>query len=463
MAYEKFIKKDGKIYGPYIYHSKRVDGRVVSEYHGSGKQNNYSKFFILAAGVFILVAVLYLLAPEKNLGITGKTILDLDANYQKDKPLEGKIKLSLQEGELIPASSKLVLENNGKTFEYNLKDLTTEETTSGNFYVAGIQVSGSGDGYGIRGEREIYPEVYFTLSVLSEQTSSETSTETPTPEEQQTQTTEEPETAGILSTVSSFFLGLTPEITGNAIVELENEVQDSVSKEKPFSYKLEENQRAEIKPRSVRTDSKQLDDNEIQLEIKNGEAVVTTRYSEKDSGFGPEYIGSGKKEIEIDISKLDIVLEEGNLKIMVFDQNQELISLTTSLKEEGNINAETQVETPIQIPETTTEPETVVENKIPTQEEPLELTLEEKAILEDNFGNASLDVKEATLKNGFITVRYELGDYWIENSYDASLSNETFNLFMERDKVKWLKDIAKKLSQEEESEKSVEEFVSNLT
>jgi len=35
MAYKKYIKRNGKLYGPYIYESKRVNGKVVSEYHGS--------------------------------------------------------------------------------------------------------------------------------------------------------------------------------------------------------------------------------------------------------------------------------------------------------------------------------------------------------------------------------------------------------------------------------------------
>ena len=35
MAYKKYIQRNGKLYGPYLYESKRVDGKVVSEYHGS--------------------------------------------------------------------------------------------------------------------------------------------------------------------------------------------------------------------------------------------------------------------------------------------------------------------------------------------------------------------------------------------------------------------------------------------
>lgn len=38
MAYKKYIKKDGRIYGPYIYHSRKIKGRVTSEYLGKSEE-----------------------------------------------------------------------------------------------------------------------------------------------------------------------------------------------------------------------------------------------------------------------------------------------------------------------------------------------------------------------------------------------------------------------------------------
>ena len=55
MAYKKYIKRGGKIYGPYIYHSRRVNGRVISEYRGTGKENKISlgglKFLWIFLGI----------------------------------------------------------------------------------------------------------------------------------------------------------------------------------------------------------------------------------------------------------------------------------------------------------------------------------------------------------------------------------------------------------------------------
>ena len=43
MAYERYIKKNGKIYGPYVQHNKKVHGKVVTEYPGKRKQNSGPK------------------------------------------------------------------------------------------------------------------------------------------------------------------------------------------------------------------------------------------------------------------------------------------------------------------------------------------------------------------------------------------------------------------------------------
>ncbi|MEX0932971.1 MAG: hypothetical protein WDZ77_02640 [Candidatus Pacearchaeota archaeon] len=64
MAYKKYIKRDGKIYGPYIYHSKRVDGKVISEYKGSkglGLSLNFKnlKFLLIFLGMFAIIGTLY--------------------------------------------------------------------------------------------------------------------------------------------------------------------------------------------------------------------------------------------------------------------------------------------------------------------------------------------------------------------------------------------------------------------
>jgi len=486
MAYKKYIKKGEKIYGPYIYHSRRIDGKVISEYRGPEKLS-YKKIFLAVFGVIFLAALIFILIFSER-EITGKVILDLDAYYQQGNPLEGKLRLSLQEGELIPASSKLVFENNGNIFEYNLKDLISEELNEGSFYIKGASISGSGEGYGIPGGREISPTVYFVLSILSEekpdaeQTGEPETTEIPqteTTETSQTENTTKEETDTIKTqnisitgnvisrfagAISNFFLGL--EMTGKAVVEFEREIHGQVSAGETFIYTLQEGERAELKPRSVRTDSKQLSDNDIELKIGGDEVIVTTNYSEIGKGFGEDYLGSRSKEIIIDISNLDLILEQGNLKISLIDSDQEIISLSTLLKE-GEVDANETISDELiqEIPETDLTDETgyeIEETEIYVPELIVSLTEQERAILIEKFGN-TLKIKEAPPKRGFINIRYEFSpEYWGESNYDANLSREILESFVDRDMAKWLKDIAKSLLEEPEAEEE-SKVVTNYT
>ena len=414
MAYEKYIKKDGKLYGPYIYHSRRIDGKVVSEYHGQ-KNLWHGKFLWIIPMVLLVIFGAYLIGQKGN-KTTGYSVLDLNANYQEGQTLEGGLKLSLREGELIPVSSSVVFENAGKEYEYPLKDLVSESTSEGNFFIQGKNISGSGLGFGILGIRDIYPEVYFILLIYS-------------PKENQ---------------------------TGDGITESEREVQGSVSSGNTFTYMLQEGERAELKPRSVRTASGQLSEDSVSLAIEGNLVSISTNYSEKEEGFGISYIGSGEKikELTINLNELNLFLEKGDLKVGVFYEGEEIVSLQTTVGE-GDVSAQE----PAPIGQSTTEQITtasVNENAndtniteaefsiiIPTAE----LTTVEISVLEKEFGNISLEVKETKTRNGFIIIRYELReDTWVNYSYSSDLDNSTLNLFIQQDRIKWLKDLAEKYS-----------------
>jgi hypothetical protein len=75
-----------------------------------------------------------------------------------------------------------------------------------------------------------------------------------------------------------------------------------------------------------------------------------------------------------------------------------------------------------------------------------ELTAEERNVLESEIEDLSLEIKKAVVKNGFLTVRYELGSYWIEFNYEEDIDEDTLNKFMEADRIKWLKDLSKRVS-----------------
>ena len=83
MAYKKYIKRNGKVYGPYIYHSKRVGGKVVSEYRGGLKKPRKYFNLLLIFGFLIVIGffIFFLVSSEKF--FSGQAVLGLDADYQE--------------------------------------------------------------------------------------------------------------------------------------------------------------------------------------------------------------------------------------------------------------------------------------------------------------------------------------------------------------------------------------------
>jgi len=422
MAYKKYIKRGGKIYGPYIYHSKRVDGKVVSEYRGTGKSKKITsgglKTFGLVLGILVLLGAFYFLTGGNGNKITGHSVIDLDAVYVEGESLKGRLSIFLNEGELIPESSKLVFKSGENVYEYPLKDFISEDLVEGNFFVQGKLISGLGIGFGVPGENEVYPELNFVLLINS-------------------------------------------VIEGSESLISEIEILGNVSKEKDFEYVLNEGETVELKPRSVTLSASgdQLEDDEVNLVLEGGKVFISTDYFELETGFGEKYIGEAEKEIVIDISDLNLLLDPGFVDISIDYIDEELLSLKTML-ESGEIVSEESF--PLEDESSSEEEITIAEDEtVELPEEPvsLELTLTEREILEDEFGNLSLEVSEAFSKNGFLTIRYELDKYWIEFTYSDDLDNSTLENFMERDRIKWMKDLAGFLSEVEEPRQELEGFV----
>jgi len=154
MVYKKFIKRNGKTYGPYVYHSKRINGKVVSEYRGPEENKNTKKIWsILIASILIisLGAILFF----SNSKTSGNVVFDVVGSITNGNLFEGKLNLVLNEGETIPIDSVISIENNGIVQEYPLTELAGE----GNLPEGGFGV-----------EKPIieYPLISFQLSILED-------------------------------------------------------------------------------------------------------------------------------------------------------------------------------------------------------------------------------------------------------------------------------------------------------
>jgi len=394
VVYKKYIKRNGKLYGPYIYHSRRVNGKVISEYQGTGKNKDYKKFIFIFLGVLILLGAGYGIISNKT-NLTGYFVADLDANYQDVevlRNLEGVLEISLDQGELLPASSKLSFETSkGNYTEYRLKDLLDDESVEGEFYIQGAEISGFGEGYGIIGERKESPLVNFNLSIYSNNT--------------------------------------TEEIVGQ------------VSIEEPFIYNLEDNQTAEVVSSSQ----------EVEMSLKGNLITITTDYFEVEEGFGEEYLGGGQKTLQINLSELNLVVE-GNVQTSLFYEGQQIVSFGKL------VPVEVEVEKEQELPSENVEEEInekIGEIKVVEKISPL--TAEEKQVLMAEFGDEEVQ-SEVTSYKDRILVRYEYGYLWIENSYDADLSQPELEKQMEEDRIGWLKDIANQFLKEEFSEEILDGF-----
>ncbi|MBU0959028.1 MAG: S8 family serine peptidase, partial [Nanoarchaeota archaeon] len=179
MVYKKYIKRDGKTYGPYLYHSIKKDGKVTTKYLGSHEENKkhhlslgrknispkVGRFVIVFLSV-VAVALLINLVFVLKLFSTGNVASEIQQDYVAGEEIKGQVNLILQHGELFPASSSFIIDNAGNINEYNLQDLISNSVVEGNFYVKDKLAEGSGFGYGVEGEKEVFPSVLFSFRVV---------------------------------------------------------------------------------------------------------------------------------------------------------------------------------------------------------------------------------------------------------------------------------------------------------
>ena len=164
--FKKYKIIGGKRYGPYLYESKRVGDKVLTNYIGKceEKTNKLYLAYILIGIVLVFGVIMFvynLISP------TGKVTIDLKPEYAEGEKILGSVKFSLQQGELIPADSKLIVKIGGEQRDFLLSEVISREVFDGNFYAEGVDLRGQGRGYGLEGEEVIYPELDFSLSIYS--------------------------------------------------------------------------------------------------------------------------------------------------------------------------------------------------------------------------------------------------------------------------------------------------------
>jgi len=333
VVYKRYIYKNGKKIGPYYYENKKVDGKVISTYLGTtlpkGKElgkptksrtkdflKGKYRYFIIA-GVLILLAITFvnfviLLKPT----VIGEISITLDEPPEQGEYLSGIVRLTMNKGELVPVSAVYEIDNVGETNQFPLSSLFSEQQVQGDFYMRGFELSGSGMGYGVPGEKTTYPEVEFVMKITKievEEETNITANQTPLNQTPTNQT----------SNISNYSL-----ITGKAITEEiidVREVEGVITAETPFTYELTQDETAEIVSSSQ----------PVNLEIKDNIATITTDYVETKQGFGEDYLGEENVEFSFDLKDLNLVANQGELTITLEYNGEELISTSKTITLRG--------------------------------------------------------------------------------------------------------------------------------
>jgi len=369
MVYKRYFYKNGKKFGPYYYESYRdKHGNVKKRYFGitdpnkkksvkkkkrvtpTRKSNKLSVFIlIIFIGIFSLFFVM-------NNQFVGKVTLFVEEDYFAGEQITGNLEMSLKQGELIPASTKILVDNSGEISEYFLSDLISEQITQGDFYAQGTSLSGTGQGYGVIGKKRTYPDVYFTLKFKKdkergggEDESEEEGSESSDGEEEEQEDGESEEGEDYDEA----------PITGEVIIkEKKNKVEATCSKENDFVYDLPEGKTAEIKKNSVKveyvdekgkTKKEEIGDDEVDLEVSDGQVIVSTDYYEEEQGFGEEYLTEEIMIISIDLSLLNLTAQQGELIISLVYGEEELALVSEEInveEEPGEEPGETPTEEP---------------------------------------------------------------------------------------------------------------------
>ncbi|MDI6737929.1 MAG: hypothetical protein QME12_05450, partial [Nanoarchaeota archaeon] len=60
MVHKRFVRRGNKVYGPYLYNSKRVNGKVINEYLGIDKSGEWKKAGLMVSFfVVLLLGIVY--------------------------------------------------------------------------------------------------------------------------------------------------------------------------------------------------------------------------------------------------------------------------------------------------------------------------------------------------------------------------------------------------------------------
>jgi hypothetical protein len=419
-------------------------------------------------GIFVILVAVGAGLYFDIFNLTGNVALEVTTVYDPNSTLEGKMSLSLKPGEFIPSDSQLTIFIGDDSYEYTLSELTDNPTSEGTFYGEGLSLTGEGSGYGVQGTKSS-EDVSFVMKITgpgsasqgssdsSEEETSEEETEEVeegTSEEVVEEETSEEETEEALEEeepveeveesteeVEESEEGNTEEspgnsensnaggngngnspITGNVVSDVEEEVEGVVSVDSPYTYEIEPGKKAE------------LVSGDVSLSQQGNTVTVTTEAGASEFGYGQDYLGdSYDYVIEVDLTALELDVEEGDLVISVDYQDVSIASVSTTLS----------IDDPSQT--------SGIFTFIPVAKEDIRdfsLNTDEVFALKGKTGVEVASITKAQESNGRLLIRFTAGKYWLENSYD-NINKEDLDFQIELDRAKFMKRLAQSFLESE--------------
>jgi len=127
MAYKRYIKRGKNIYGPYVYHSRKEGGKVISEYRGKYKKYNRKSLIFFIIGLLALSFIVILIQrTDLQDSITGLILSEVQQDQSDEtqivlgKPVKWKKYLSVDS----PDSFKIKIPEEAE--KIRVKKLDTE-------------------------------------------------------------------------------------------------------------------------------------------------------------------------------------------------------------------------------------------------------------------------------------------------------------------------------------------------
>ena len=327
----------------------------MNSIHNYKKRGSYK---VLLGLVVLILALLFFWVYYSGFfldsSITGKVNLEVDSLVEGEN-LEGSLNLLLNKKELLPADSEVEISLGTQKKTFLLKDLVSSgNLVSGDFYVSGKNISGSGLGYKPV-TKTVYPDVYFTYELtevkeenttektinettndtieeetnetITEENTSEsiteentTTTETTTEEENTTSSSEEEPVEETTNETSSS--GITGQVVSLMSAFLHSEKEGIVSKENDFVLNFGEGNFSFVSG-SAYSDYEDLNDSVLDIEKTSSKAIIATNYSYE--------IVESDDLLSISLNDLNISPESGDLVVSLKYNDEEIGSSSKSI------------------------------------------------------------------------------------------------------------------------------------